>query len=83
MANQQPVVVVVPNQQPHNFFGTASGAGIGAALGTLVFPVIGTGLGAVIGGGLGYIMRDQPLAMSQQASQPGIVVQTPTASEQK
>lgn len=59
MANTQTVVVVA---QPHNFWGTASGAGIGALIGTTVFPVIGTALGAVIGAGAGYIMRDQPLA---------------------
>lgn len=64
MANPPPVVVVVPPQQ-HNFWGTASGAGIGATLGTLVFPVVGTALGAVIGAGAGYIMRDAPLATQQ------------------
>lgn len=61
MANTTPVVVVVPPQD-HNFWGTASGAGIGALIGTSVFPVVGTALGAVIGGGLGYIMRDAPLS---------------------
>ncbi len=64
----KPVVVVVPAQN-HNYWGTASGAGIGAALGTLVFPVVGTGLGAVIGGGLGYIMRDAPLGNANSAAQ--------------
>ena len=57
--------IVVVNSQPHNFWGTASGAGIGALIGTTVFPVVGTALGAVIGGGLGYIMRDQPLAATE------------------
>jgi len=59
MADTKTVVVV---SQPHNYWGTASGAGIGALIGTSIFPVIGTALGAVIGAGAGYIMRDQPLA---------------------
>lgn len=53
------VVVVV---QPHNYWGTVSGAGIGALIGTSVFPVIGTAAGAVIGAITGFAMRDQPLA---------------------
>ena len=53
-------VVVVA--QPHNFWGTASGAGIGALIGTSVFPVIGTAVGAVAGAFAGYVMRDQPLS---------------------
>ncbi len=57
--------IVVVNAQPHNFWGTTSGAGIGALVGTAVFPVIGTALGAVIGGGLGYVMRDAPLAAAE------------------
>lgn len=52
------VVVVV---QPHNYWGTVSGAGIGALLGTSVFPVVGTAAGAVIGAIAGFAMRDQPL----------------------
>jgi uncharacterized membrane protein len=62
------VVVVVP-QHSHNYWGTVSGAGIGAVIGTSVFPVIGTALGAVIGGLAGFTMRDQQMADAQAQAQ--------------
>ncbi len=62
MATTEPEKKVVV--QPHNFWGTLSGAGLGAVVGTVVFPVVGTALGATIGGGLGYILRDNALAQA-------------------
>ncbi len=81
MADQTPTVVVVPGQ-PHNFWGTLSGAGIGAMVGTTVFPVVGTALGAVVGGGLGYILRDNPLATTNAQVQ-GVVAQPVVQQVQK
>ncbi len=81
MADQPTTVVVVP-PQPHNFWGTVSGAGIGAMIGTTVFPVVGTALGAAIGGGLGYILRDNPLATSNAQVQ-GVVAQPVVQQPQK
>jgi hypothetical protein len=47
-------------KKAHNFWGTTSGAGVGALAGTFIFPGVGTIVGGVIGGGLGYILRDAP-----------------------
>jgi uncharacterized membrane protein len=59
MADTEKKVVVVVH--PHNYWGTVSGAGLGALLGTSVFPVVGTAAGAVIGAIAGFVMRDEPI----------------------
>lgn len=42
--------------------GVAAGAGVGALIGTSVFPVIGTGIGAVIGGAAGLLGAESVIA---------------------